>query len=85
MVRPQLEHCPVLGGAGRSPGEESSENEQRCRKNMTCKDRLEETGLFSLENTGERHEEHGQIAVLRRETRYAAELVTAWPRHGATW
>lgn len=43
------EHCPVLGGAG--------ENEQRCRKNMTCKDSWKETGLFSLEDAGDRREE----------------------------
>lgn len=43
------EHCPVLGEAG--------ENEQRCRKNMTCKDSWKETGLFSLEGAGDRREE----------------------------
>lgn len=45
-----------LSSAGGSPGE-SCENEQRCRKNMTCKDSLKEMGLFSLENTQERCDE----------------------------
>lgn len=53
LLRPQLEYCPVLGRAGGTPGD-SSENKQRCRKTRTCKDRLKEMGLFSLENAGER-------------------------------
>lgn len=50
------ECCPVLGGAGGSPGQ-NCENEQRWRKNMTCKAVLEEMGLFSLEDIQKRGDE----------------------------
>lgn len=54
---------------------------------MTCKDRLKETGLFSLENAGERREEQSSNAspgaAPRRAAQRALEL-TARLRLGTT-
>lgn len=50
---------------------------------MTCKDRLKETGLFSLENAGERRGEQSSNTQQRKETNCAAEG-TARLRLGAT-